>query len=103
MQTFLVISTAGPHRDLSKDTREQPYWNDHAAFIDRLVDAGFIFLGGPLVDEGGAVIAVRADDETDVQAILANDPWYQHGILTLASIKRWQIFIDKRTELSVSP
>jgi uncharacterized protein len=103
MQTFLVISTAGPHRDLSKDTREQPYWKDHAAFIDRLVDDGFIFLGGPLVDEGGAVIAVNAPDEAEVRSILANDPWYQHGILTLTGVKRWQIFIDKRTESSVSP
>ena len=103
MQTYLVISTAGPNRDLSKDTRDQPYWDDHAAFIDGLVDDGFIFLGGPLVDEGGAVIAVHAQDEAEVRAILANDPWYQNGILTLASIKRWQIFIDKRPELSVSP
>jgi uncharacterized protein YciI len=86
---------------LSRDTREQPYWDEHAAFIDRLVDDGVIFLGGPLIDEGGAVIAVRAEDEAEVRAILANDPWYQRGILTLASIKRWQIFIDKRVSTTV--
>jgi uncharacterized protein YciI len=102
MQTFLVISTAGPNRDLSRDTREQPYWDDHAAFIDRLVDDGVIFLGGPLIDEGGAMIAVHAQDEAEVRAILADDPWYQRGILTLASIKRWQIFIDERATSSIS-
>lgn len=99
MQTFLVISTAGPRRDLSKSTREQPYWDDHAAFIDRLVDDGFLFLGGPLVDEGGAVIAVRAPDEAEVRAILADDPWYRNGILVLTDIKRWQIFIDERANV----
>ena len=96
MQTFMVTSTAGPNRDLSIDTREQPWWDEHAAFIDGLVEDGFIFLGGPLVDEGGAVIVVRAEDEASVRAVLANDPWYQHGILTLAMIKRWKIFIDER-------
>lgn len=96
MQTFMVTSTAGPNRDLTRDTRQQPHWDDHAAFIDGLVDNGFIFLGGPLVDEGGAVIVVQAEDEASVRSVLANDPWYQHGILTLASIKRWQIFIDER-------
>jgi uncharacterized protein YciI len=99
MQTFLVISTAGPNRDLSMDTREQPWWDEHAAFIDGLVEVGFIFLGGPLVDEGGALIAVRAEDEGSVRTVLANDPWYQNGILTLASIKRWQIFIDERAKV----
>ena len=97
MQTFIVTSTAGPNRDLSKDTREQPFWDDHAAFIDALVDKGFIFLGGPLVDEGGAVIVVRAADEDGVRSVLANDPWYQQGVLTLVSIKRWHIFIDERS------
>jgi uncharacterized protein YciI len=102
MQTFLVISTAGPNRDLSRDTREQPYWDEHAAFIDRLVDEGVIFLGGPLIDEGGAVIVVRAEDEAEVRGILADDPWYRHGILALAGIKRWQIFIDERAKPSIT-
>ena len=102
MQTWMVTSTAGPNRDLTRDTRQQPFWDEHAAFIDGLVDNGFIFLGGPLVDEGGAVIVVRADDEASVRAVLANDPWYQNGILSLASIKRWQIFIDQRASGDVS-
>jgi len=27
---------------------------------------------------------------------LKNDPWAEHGILKLESVKRWQIFIDVR-------
>ena len=96
MQTFLVISTAGPNRDLSKDTRAQTYWDDHAAFIDGLVDDGFVLLGGPLVDQGGAVLVVNAESEHKVRETLATDPWYRHGILHLESVQRWQIFIDQR-------
>jgi len=50
--TFVVISSAGPNRDLSKDTREQAFWDEQTEFIDGLVAEGFILMGGPLVDEG---------------------------------------------------
>jgi uncharacterized protein YciI len=94
--TFVVISSAGPDRDLSKDTREQPFWDEHGVFIDKLVDEGFILMGGPLVDEGGAVLIVNAEDKNEVREKLMNDPWYMKGILKLESISRWQIFIDER-------
>ena len=93
---FVTISSAGPNRDLSKPTREQPLWDEHAAFIDQLVDNGFIFMGGPLVDEAGAMLMIKADDENEVREKLANDPWMKHGILKLESVKRWEIYIDVR-------
>jgi uncharacterized protein YciI len=94
--TFVAISSAGLNRDLSKGTREQPLWDEHAAFIDQLVAGGFILMGGPLVDEGGSLLVFNAEDETEVRAKLKNDPWSKHGILKLESVKRWQIFIDER-------
>jgi uncharacterized protein YciI len=94
--TFIAISSAGPNRDQSKGTREQPFWDEHAAFIDQLVDEGFILMGGPLVDESGALLIFNAKDENAVREKLKNDPWFEHGILKLESVKRWEIFIDKR-------
>ncbi len=94
-QLYIMMSTAGPHRDMGKGTREQPLWDEHAAFIDRLVDEGFIVLGGPLVDEGGAMLIVRAEDEDEVNAKTKDDPWYTHGILQLQSVKRWEVFIGR--------
>ena len=93
---FLAISSAGPSRDLSKGTREQPFWDEHAKFIDQLVDQGFILMGGPLEDEGGALLILNAEDENEVREKLKNDPWTTHGILKLESVKRWQIFIDQK-------
>jgi uncharacterized protein YciI len=98
--TFLAFSSAGPNRDLSKGTREQPFWDEHVAFIDKLVDDGFILMGGPLVDESGmplgALLIVNAEDENEVREKLKNDPWFEKGILKLENVKRWQIFIDQR-------
>jgi uncharacterized protein YciI len=95
--TFVAISSAGPNRDPSKGTREQPLWDEHAAFIDQLVAGGFILMGGPFVDEGGSMLIVNADDEVEVREKLQSDPWMKHGVLKLESVKRWQIFIDVRT------
>jgi uncharacterized protein YciI len=94
VSTFMVLSQAGPYRDLARDSREQPHWDAHAAFIDRLVAERFISLGRPLVDAGGALLIVTAQDEAEVRATLRHDPWYAHGILRLDRVQRWQIFID---------
>jgi uncharacterized protein YciI len=75
--TFVAISSAGANRDLSKDTREQPLWDEHAAFIDQLVADGFILMGGPLVDEGGSLLIFNAEDETEVGEKLKNDALVQ--------------------------
>lgn len=93
--TYVVTSKAGPNRDLSKGSREQQFWDEHAEHIDRLVDNGFIMMGGPF-DDGGAMLIVRAETEDDVRQTLAPDPWYVHQILKLVTIKRWDIFIDRR-------
>ena len=92
---YLVTSIAGPNRDLTKDSREQPYWDQHAEFIDKLVDEGFIVMGGPIADEGGALIIVKGDNEAEVRQRIADDPWTTHGILQLVSVQRWEIFIDE--------
>ena len=93
---FLAISSAGPNRDFSKGTREQLFWDEHAKFIDQLVDDGFILMGGPLVDEGGSLLVFNAGDENEVREKLKSDPWFEKGILKLDAAKRWQIFIDAR-------
>jgi len=95
--TYIVLSRAGAHRDLAKDAREQAFWDEHASFVDGLVEEGFIVMGGPLADEGGAMLVVRGDGEDEVRARFANDPWYEHGILRLESVSRWDIFIDRRS------
>jgi uncharacterized protein YciI len=53
-------------------------------------------MGGPLVDEHGAILIIKADNEDEVREKLKNDPWMKHGVLKVESVKRWQIFIDVR-------
>jgi uncharacterized protein len=93
---FVMISSAGRNRNPDKDTREQPFWSEHAEFIDRLVAEGFIWMGGPLPDDGGSLLFFNANSEDEVREKMKNDPWQEHGILNPENIKRWEIFIDPR-------
>jgi uncharacterized protein len=98
--TFVTISSVGPNADRSKSTRAQPFWDEHAAFIDQLVEEDFILMGGPFVDEAGlphgALLIVNGKDKEEVREKLKNDPWFEHGILKLESVTRWEIFVDNR-------
>jgi hypothetical protein len=88
---FLVIlRRSGPDYDLSKPLEEQLGWQDHAVFMDQLVDDGFILLGGPLSDEVRTAHAVRASSEDEVRATFARDPW-SGSHLVIDSIDAWTI------------
>jgi uncharacterized protein YciI len=94
--TFLVVLLrSGPQWDPSRPLEEQSDWPAHASFMDGLVDAGFIVLGGPLADEERVVHAVEAESEDAVRATLAHDPW-SGSHLRIDTIEPWTIRLDAR-------
>lgn len=93
---FVLTLPFGPSWDATRERREQPGWAEHAAFMDGLVDDGFVILGGPVGDGSEAMLVVDAADEEEVRARLAGDPWIVDGILTLGPIEPWAIWLDGR-------
>lgn len=73
---------------------EQSFWLEHAAFMDGLVDSGFVVLGGPL-DVDRVLLAVEADSESGVWETLAEDPW-MGSHLVIDSVEEWTIRLDSR-------
>jgi len=74
---------------------EQSKWLAHAAFMDGLVDEGFVVLGGPLDDEERVVLAMEAESEDAVRATLALDPW-RGTHLRVDAVEPWTIRLDGR-------
>jgi hypothetical protein len=74
---------------------EQSGWPAHAAFMDALVAAGFVVLGGPLAGERRVVLAVEAGSESVVRDTLARDPWSRTH-LQIDAIEPWTIRLDGR-------
>ena len=71
----VVLSQTGPEWEGSKPMEGPSYWDEHAAFMDDLVERGFVVLGGPVGDERRVAHAVEASSSDDIRATLAHDPW----------------------------
>ena len=82
--------------DWSRDLREQNGWEEHAAFMEALVNEGFIVLGGPLEGDREVLHVVDAPSAEAVHARLAEDNWTQNGMLETVSVERWTILLDGR-------
>jgi uncharacterized protein YciI len=94
--TFLVVlHRSGPQWDASRPLEEQSGWPAHAAFMDGLVDTGFVVLGGPLADEHRVVHVVEAESEDAVRATFARDPWSETH-LRVHAVDAWTIRLDGR-------
>jgi uncharacterized protein YciI len=93
---FAVRLERGGPWDWSRDLREQDGWEEHARFMDALVDDGFIVLGGPVGDEREILHAVWASSEQDVRERLAEDNWARTGMLKVRSVEPWTVLLDGR-------
>jgi uncharacterized protein YciI len=91
----VVVIRTGPSWRAGRPLEEQSGWAEHAAFMEGLVDAGFIILGGPLADEHRVVHVVEAESDAAVLATLARDPWSETH-LRVESVEPWTIRLDGR-------
>jgi uncharacterized protein YciI len=87
---------SGPSWDASRQRREQEAWDEHAAFMDELVDEGFIVLGGPIGEGEKVLLVVEGEDQRDIEARLGEDPWVLMGLLRIGVIQPWTVWLDGR-------
>ncbi len=97
MANFAVRLVHGPGWDPSRPIRDQDGWDEHAAFMDGLVDDGFVILGGPVGDGEQTLHVVEAADENDIRACLARDPWASAGLLQIGTVEPWALWLDSRS------
>lgn len=96
MANFAVRLIHGPSWDTSRPIRGQEGWYEHAAFMDGLVDDGFVLVGGPVGDGEQTLHAIEAADESEVRARLNQDPWAEAGLLRIGTIEPWALWLDGR-------
>jgi uncharacterized protein len=96
MANFAVRLVHGPGWDPSRGIREQDGWDAHAAFMDGLVDQGFLILGGPVGDGGQTLHAIEAASDDETRARFAEDPWASADLLRIGSIEPWALWLDSR-------
>ncbi|GAA1033111.1 hypothetical protein GCM10009557_33820 [Virgisporangium ochraceum] len=65
----------------------------HRDRLTALHRAGTVRMAGPLDDDSGAVILVDLDDRADVDALIADDPYYRTAGVTIVGIRCWRPFL----------
>jgi uncharacterized protein len=97
-KSIAVFLRPGSRWDPDKPVRQQPYWDDHARFMDALFEAGIVILGGPFADGTGSMVILAAESVEAARAILREDPWARQDVLVADEVKEWTIFLDARAK-----
>ncbi len=93
------FTPASAWRD-GKTSREQPYWSEHATFMDQLFEEGIVVLGGPYADYTSLLVIVEALKKEAVHTLFGQDPFVIHKVVDISSVHEWLIFLDARQKLS---
>jgi uncharacterized protein YciI len=95
---YIVERSPGADWVHGVDTREQPLWDEHAAFMDELFERGLVVLAGPIMSGAGeAVLVMETENEESIREVFAEDPWCRDAdILGVGRIREWRIFLDAR-------
>jgi uncharacterized protein YciI len=90
---FAVTRERGPNWDGSRSLREQERWDEHAEFMDGLVDDGFIIHGGPVGDGTRTLLMIEAEDAQAIETRFAEDIWTSMDMLRIVSVEPWNVLL----------
>jgi uncharacterized protein YciI len=93
-QRVVVRFAAGPTWQ-SGSVTEQPGWDEHAAFVDALIERGIFVMGGPFADGSGTLVILEQVDEAGAVTVLAGDPFLANGVFVLEDVRAWDVFVDE--------
>ena len=93
MAYLVLLRRSGPEYDHGQPLELQSGWTEHAAFMDALVAAGFVLLGGPLSDQRRVALAVQAESEDAVRRRLGEDPW-SGTHLVIEEVEEWTLRLE---------
>ena len=105
MPVFAVTTAKGANWDRPRGIRQQPFFEEHAAFVDGLVGRGIIILGGPVASEDDddiGLLAVEAADESALRCIFDADPWTVHQVYRIKTVRAWTLWLDGRSRATGS-
>jgi len=76
---------------------EQPGWEEHAVFIDALIERGIFVMGGPYSDYSGSHTILENVDEEEARELMLRDPFVANGVFVLEDVRAWNVYVDELT------
>jgi len=95
-KTFAIFFSPGTAWIAGKTSREQPYWAEHAAFMDKLFENGTVILGGPYADYTSLLVIIEVLHEEEVHELFGQDPFVLNEIVCMSGVHEWLLFLDVR-------
>jgi uncharacterized protein len=92
----VVRFRAGPTWE-SGPPEEQTGWEEHAEFVDALVERGTMVMGGPFADESGSMSLLEGVGEEDARTLVARDPFVENGVFVIDDVRAWNVYVDELT------
>jgi uncharacterized protein YciI len=77
---------------------DQPGWDEHAAFIDDLIERGLFVMGGPWTNRLGSMSLWEGMDADGVRDVMQRDPFVLNGVFEIEDVADWTVYVDTRIE-----
>ena len=75
---------------------EQPGWDEHARFIDDLVERGVFVMGGPYATRLGSMSLWEGVDSDEVRTVVQDDPFVRNGVFEIEDVIDWTVYVDTK-------
>jgi uncharacterized protein len=76
---------------------EQPGWDEHADFVDELIENGTFVMGGPFADNSGSMSILENVGEDEARELVLRDPFVRNGVFVLDDVRAWNVYVDELT------
>jgi uncharacterized protein len=76
---------------------EQPGWDEHAEYVDDLIERGIFVMGGPLADYSGSHTLLENVTQEEARALVLQDPFVANGVFELEDVHAWNVYVDQLT------
>jgi uncharacterized protein len=74
---------------------DQPGWDEHASFVDDLIERRIFVMGGPLADSSGSINLLEGVTEDEARELLEKDPFIAAGVFELEDVQAWNVYVDE--------
>jgi uncharacterized protein YciI len=93
-KSFLLTFEQGPNYQVEKSFHDQPYWENHAKFSDKLFLQNRITMYGPLADVSKVLVVALGTSESSLRNLFKDDPFIKNGVLTLSHVDEWELHLN---------
>ena len=91
---FVVTYTYGPAWQTGKTVEEQPLLDEHIQYMQQVFAARQLLMGGPFLDNQGALAILDVETFAQARDIVAHDPFVQARVLE-PQLHAWHTYFNQ--------